>query len=123
MLFRSVKVDNLVQIAHNCIIGDHVVIVAQAGIAGSAEIEHHAIIAGQVGVAGHIVIGAGAVIGAQSGVSKDVAPRSYLIGSPAVPREDFGRMVAHWNHLGDYKKRLIELEKKVEELSTKPPSA
>ncbi|MCX7008278.1 MAG: UDP-3-O-(3-hydroxymyristoyl)glucosamine N-acyltransferase [Kiritimatiellaeota bacterium] len=114
------KVDNLVQIAHNCIIGDHTVIVAQAGIAGSAEIEHHVIIAGQVGVAGHITIGAGAVIGAQSGVSKDIAPGKYLIGSPVVPREDFARMVAHWNHLGEYKQRIIALEKKLEALAPKP---
>lgn len=117
---NGVKVDNLVQIAHNCIIGDHTVIVAQAGIAGSAEIEHHVIIAGQVGVAGHITIGAGAVIGAQSGVSKDVEPGKYLIGSPVVPREEFGRMVAHWNHLGEYKRRIIALEKKLEALAPKP---
>lgn len=117
---NGVKVDNLVQIAHNVVIGDHVVIVAQVGVAGSAEIEHHAIIAGQVGVAGHITIGAGAVIGAQAGVSKDVPPGVYLIGSPAVPREEFGRMVAHWNHLGEYKQRIIALEKKLEALAPKP---
>lgn len=117
---NGVKIDNLVQVAHNCIIGDHAVIVAQTGVAGSAEIGHHAIIAGQVGVAGHITIGPGAVIGAQSGVSKDVAPGVYLIGSPAVPREEFGRIVAHWNHLGEYKQRIIALEKKLEALSPKP---
>ena len=119
---NGVKVDNLVQIAHNGIIGDHTVIVSQAGIAGSVEIEHHVVIAGQVGVAGHITIGAGAVIGAQSGVSKDVAPGKYLIGSPVLPREDFGRMVAHWNHLGEYKQRIIALEKKLEALAAPSPA-
>ena len=116
---NGVKIDNLVQIAHNVVIGDHVVIVAQVGVAGSAEIEHHAIIAGQVGVAGHIVIGAGAVIGAQAGVHKDVPPRAMLIGSPAIPREEFARMVAHMSHLGEYKQRIIALEKKLEALAPK----
>jgi UDP-3-O-[3-hydroxymyristoyl] glucosamine N-acyltransferase len=120
---NGVKIDNLVQVGHNAIIGDHSVLVAQVGIAGSATVEHHVIIAGQVGVAGHIVVGAGSVIGAQSGLSKDVAPKSYLLGSPAIPREEFGRMVAHWNHLGDYRKRLMALEKKMEALTPPPPSA
>jgi UDP-3-O-[3-hydroxymyristoyl] glucosamine N-acyltransferase len=118
---NGVKIDNLVQVGHNAIIGDHSVLISQVGIAGSAVIEHHVIIAGQVGVAGHIVVGAGSVIGAQSGLSKDVAPKSYLLGSPAIPREDFGRMVAHWNHLGDYRKRLMALEKKLEALTAAGP--
>jgi UDP-3-O-[3-hydroxymyristoyl] glucosamine N-acyltransferase len=74
-----------------------------------------------VGVAGHIIIGPGAVIGAQSGVSKDVPAKSTLLGSPAIPREEFGRMVAHMNHLGEYKQRLIAVEKKLEALTAKLP--
>ena len=120
---HGVKIDNLVQIAHNCIIGDHVVIIAQVGIAGSSEVGHHAIIAGQVGVAGHVVIGPGAVIGAQAGVSKDIPAKEFVLGAPAMPRVDFARMVAHMSHLGEYKQRIIELEKKLEALTAKPPSA
>ena len=116
---HGVKIDNLVQIAHNVIIGDHAVLVAQVGIAGSSEVGAHAILAGQVGVAGHIVIGAGAIVGAQAGVSKDIPPKTFVLGAPAMPREEFGRMVAHMAHLGEYKQRLIALEKKLEALVPK----
>ena len=116
---NGVKIDNLVQIAHNCVIGDHAVIIAQVGISGSSEVGHHAILAGQAGIAGHIVIGPGAIVGAQSGVSKDIPAKAFVLGAPAIPREDFGRMVAHMSHLGDYKKRLIALEKKLEALTAK----
>ena len=116
---NGVKIDNLVQIAHNVVIGDHAVLVACAAIAGSAEIGHHVILAGQVGVAGHIVIGPGAVIGAQAGVHKDVPPRAMLIGSPAMPREEFARMTVHWTKLGDMKQRIIALEKRLEALTPK----
>ncbi|TAN36734.1 MAG: UDP-3-O-(3-hydroxymyristoyl)glucosamine N-acyltransferase [Verrucomicrobia bacterium] len=119
---NGVKIDNLVQIAHNVVIGEHAVLVAQVGVAGSAEIGHHAIIAGQVGVAGHIVVGPGAVIGAQAGVHKDVPARAMLIGSPAVPREEFARMTVHWTKLGDMKQRIIALEKRLEALTPKSTS-
>lgn len=119
---NGVKIDNLVQIGHNVVIGDHAVLVAQVGVAGSAEVGHHVILAGQVGVAGHIIIGPGAVIGAQSGVSKDIPPKSFMLGAPAMPREEFGRMVAHMSHLGEYKQRLIAVEKKLEALTAKLPA-
>jgi UDP-3-O-[3-hydroxymyristoyl] glucosamine N-acyltransferase len=114
---NGVKIDNLVQIAHNVVIGDHAVLVACAAVAGSAEIGHHVILAGQVGVAGHIVIGPGAVIGAQAGVHKDVPPRAMLIGSPAIPREEFARMTVHWTKLGEMKQRIIALEKRLAALT------
>jgi UDP-3-O-[3-hydroxymyristoyl] glucosamine N-acyltransferase len=117
---NGVKIDNLVQVAHNCVIGDHAVLCGQVGLSGSTEVGHHAILAGQVGVAGHLVIGAGAVVGAQAGVSKDIPPKSFVLGAPAIPREEFGRMVAHMGHLGEYKQRIIALEKKLEALAPKP---
>ncbi len=120
-LGNGVKIDNLVQVAHNCVIGDHAVLCGQVGLSGSTEVEHHAILAGQVGVAGHLVIGAGAVVGAQAGVSKDIPPKAFVLGAPAVPREEFGRMVAHMSHLGEYKQRLVALEKNLAALAAKLP--
>ena len=82
------KIDNLVQIAHNVIIGDHAVIVAQAGIAGSTQVGARAVLAGQAGMAGHIVVGEGAMVGAQAGVPKDVPPKTFVFGCPAIPHEE-----------------------------------
>jgi UDP-3-O-[3-hydroxymyristoyl] glucosamine N-acyltransferase len=107
---NGVKIDNLVMVAHNCVIGDHVVLVSQVGVGGSTLVGPHAILAGQVGVAGHLEIGAGAVIGAQSGVTKDIAPKSYSMGFPAISRKQFAENQAGLNRLPQMKKRLAELE-------------
>ena len=88
------RIDNQVQIAHNVSIGRACVIVAHAGISGSAILEDQVVIAGQVGVAGHLRIGTGSRIGAQAGVMADVPPRSELVGSPAQPVKAFFREVA-----------------------------
>lgn len=110
---KGVKIDNLVQIAHNVVIEDHAVIVAQVGISGSSVIGKHSILAGQVGVAGHLKIGPGSVIGAQSGVSKDVPPKSFMLGSPAWPMSKMSRIYAVMSKLPEMKQRLLDLEKKV----------
>ena len=81
---RGVKIDNLVQIAHNVVIGEHSILVAQVGISGSTKVGKHVTLAGQVGLVGHIQIGDNVVIGAQSGVAKSVPDRTMLSGSPAV---------------------------------------
>lgn len=85
------KIDNLVQIGHNCQIGRHVVLVAQCGIAGSTKIEDGAMVGGQVGIAGHVIIGRGAKVAGQSGVMRDVAAGETVGGSPAVPMRDWQR--------------------------------
>ncbi len=100
------KIDNLVQIGHNVIIGRHCLIVAQAGISGSTVLEDYVVLGGQAGLAGHIRIGRGAMIGAQSGVTHDLAPKSYVRDSPAFPY-----MVAQKIHI--LKGRLPELFKRV----------
>lgn len=82
---EGTKIDNLVQIGHNCTIGRHCVIVAQVGLAGSSRLEDYVVVAGQVGVAGHVTIGMGAQIGAQSGVMADIPPGSRQLGSPSRP--------------------------------------
>ena len=87
------KIDNLVQIGHNVAVGKRCVIVAQAGIAGSAHLEDFVILGGQAGISGHIEVSAGAQIGAQSGVMRDVPARARMIGSPAMPVRDFFRQI------------------------------
>jgi UDP-3-O-[3-hydroxymyristoyl] glucosamine N-acyltransferase len=113
---NGVKIDNLVMIAHNVIIGDHAVIVAQAGIAGSATIGARAVLAGQVGIAGHLTIGEGAIVGAQSGVSKNVPPGAFVFGYPAGPMDKVSRAHAHLMRLDEWRRRLDTLEKKVARL-------
>ncbi|HMO05269.1 MAG TPA: UDP-3-O-(3-hydroxymyristoyl)glucosamine N-acyltransferase [Kiritimatiellia bacterium] len=115
---HGVKIDNLVQVAHNVIIGDHAVLVSQVGIAGSATIGHHAILAGQAGVAGHITIGHHAVIGAQSGVTKDLAPHSFTLGFPAIAQKEFAQNQANVNRLPELKKKIAALESRIKALES-----
>jgi UDP-3-O-[3-hydroxymyristoyl] glucosamine N-acyltransferase len=115
----GVKIDNLVMIAHNVVVGDHAVLVSQVGISGSSEIGKHAILAGQVGVAGHLVIGDGAVVGAQSGVPNDIPAGSFVLGAPAVPRMEFARNVANVSRLPILKEKVADLEKRLAELEKK----
>lgn len=90
---EGTKIDNLVQIAHNVVIGRHCVIVAQTGISGSTTLEDYVVLAGQVGVVGHVRIGAGTQIAGSSNVNKDVPPGSRWGGTPAKPvREWFREM-------------------------------
>lgn len=82
---QGTKIDNLVQVGHNVIIGRDVIIAAQTGLSGSVRIGDGAVLGGQVGVADHICIGAGAQVGAKSGVGSDVPAGSRVAGYPAVP--------------------------------------
>lgn len=91
---EGTKIDNLVQIAHNVVIGRHCVIVSQAGISGSTTLGDFVVVAGQAGLVGHIEIGAGTQIGAQAGVMNDVPAGQRLVGSPAQPVRDHMREVA-----------------------------
>ncbi len=91
---EGTKIDNLVQIAHNVVIGRHCVIVAQVGISGSSTLEDFVVLAGQAGVAGHVRIGAGAVVAGSSSVSKDIPPGAKWCGTPAKPLRDWIREAA-----------------------------
>jgi UDP-3-O-[3-hydroxymyristoyl] glucosamine N-acyltransferase len=93
------RLDNLVQIGHNVVLGRCCVIVAQVGISGSTVLEDFVRVGGQAAMAGHIRIGQGAQIGAQAGVISDVPSGAAVIGSPAQPRYDFFRQVATLKHL------------------------
>ncbi len=109
------KIDNLVQIGHNSEIGPGCVLIGQAGVAGSVTLGAGVMIGGQSGIADHVTIGAGVVIGAKSGVHSDIAEGEWL-GSPALPRERAGRMLAFLPHLPAYRERVRDLEARVQQL-------
>ncbi|MBU3664370.1 MAG: UDP-3-O-(3-hydroxymyristoyl)glucosamine N-acyltransferase [Chthoniobacterales bacterium] len=110
---EGTKIDNLVMIAHNVVIGKHCIICAQVGIAGSAEIGNHVILAGQAGIVGHIKIGDGAIVGAQSGVSNDIPPKAQVVGSPPRPGGEWKRTVVRIDRLGELFSRVKKIEDKL----------
>lgn len=97
---EGTKIDNLVMIAHNVVIGRHCVIVSQVGISGSTTLGDFVILAGQAGLIGHLDIGSGAVIGAQSGVMHDVPAGAKMGGSPALPMREYLRITALLRRMG-----------------------
>lgn len=110
---RGTKIDNLVQIAHNVMIGEDCLIVSQVGISGSTEVGDRAVIAGQAGLVGHITIGHDAVIGARSGVSKSVPAGSVVLGEPARPIQEQKKLFAAIARLPEFFKEFAELKKKL----------
>ena len=116
---KGTKIDNLVQIGHNVVIGEHCIIVAQVGVAGSAEIGNRVTLAGQAGVSGHLKIGDNCVVGAQSGVTKSLPPNSRVSGMPAEPHENEQRMKAGLRRLPVLRERVRALEKRLASLEAK----
>jgi UDP-3-O-[3-hydroxymyristoyl] glucosamine N-acyltransferase len=107
---RGAKIDNLVQVAHNCDIGHSAVLAGQTGLAGSVVLEDGVVCAGQVGIADHITIGAGAQLAAQSGLIGDVPAGSVLFGTPAKPRRRALEEVSLLSFLADHRavvKKLV----------------
>ncbi|MCL6523284.1 MAG: UDP-3-O-(3-hydroxymyristoyl)glucosamine N-acyltransferase [Thermoflavifilum sp.] len=114
---KGVKLDNLIQIAHNVEIGAHTAIAAQAGISGSTKIGRHCVIGGQAGLVGHIQIADQTRINAQSGVSKSVhTPGAALTGTPAFDYKSALKSQAIFRNLPDLEKRVRELEEMVRQL-------
>ena len=110
---RGSKIDNLVQIAHNVVIGPDCMIVSQVGISGSTELGKNVTVAGQAGVVGHVQVGDGAIIGARSGVSKSVPAGTIVLGEPARPIREQKRILALIARLPELFKDLAELKKKL----------
>lgn len=108
---RGVKIDNLVHIAHNVVIGAGSMIIAQTGIAGSTRVGRGVILAGQVGVNGHVEIGDGARVAGQSGVTADLAGGRDYQGNPARPRVEWLRMMAQLSRGARLEERVKELER------------
>jgi UDP-3-O-[3-hydroxymyristoyl] glucosamine N-acyltransferase len=112
------KIDNLVHVAHNVVVGDDVVLIAQVGIAGSTTVGDKTIMGGQVGVAGHLTIGEGAQLTARSGVTKDVPSGERVAGYPAMPHVKFGRSQVNLLRIPELKERLEALEQRIRELES-----
>lgn len=109
---KGVKIDNLIQIAHNVEIGENTVIAAQTGISGSTTIGKNCMIGGQVGIIGHIIIADGVKIAGQSGVGKSITEENSVVeGSPAFSIRDFQRSYIHYRRLDTLVKRVNELER------------
>lgn len=113
---RGVKLDNLIQIAHNVEVGENTVMAAQVGIAGSSKIGAQCMFGGQVGVAGHRHIGNHVNIGAQSGIPNDVKDNMEIMGYPAVPKIDFARQSIHVKRLPELNNTVKQLQREIEEL-------
>jgi UDP-3-O-[3-hydroxymyristoyl] glucosamine N-acyltransferase len=113
---EGTKVDNLVQIAHNVVIGPHCLVCAQTGISGSARLGQYVTLAGQVGVVGHVQIGDEVVVAAKSGVSKDTPGKQVLMGMFGIPMKEARELVAHYHRLPKTAERIKTLEAELEEL-------
>jgi UDP-3-O-[3-hydroxymyristoyl] glucosamine N-acyltransferase len=100
------KIDNLVQVGHNCQVGKHNLFVSQMGIAGSSTTGDYVVVAGQAGLVDHIHIGDRVVIGGQAGVTKDVAAGQHILGSPATPERDQKRILMSLERLPEIRKDL-----------------
>jgi UDP-3-O-[3-hydroxymyristoyl] glucosamine N-acyltransferase len=111
---QGVKLDNLIQIAHNVEVGKNTVIAAQTGISGSTRLGEQCVLAGQVGIAGHLVIANNTSIGAQAGISKSIKEEGQkLMGYPVFDVKDYYKSYAVFKKLPNLNERLRELEKKV----------
>ncbi len=113
---RGAKIDNLVQIGHNCDVGEDVILVSQVGIAGSSRIGNRAMLAGQVGVADHVTIGPGAILTAKSGVPSDVPAGEIWSGIPSRPTTAQKRIWAGESQLPELIKRVRALEKRLDDI-------
>ena len=111
---EGTKIDNLVQVAHNVVIGKHCILCSQVGIAGSTTLEDYVILGGQAGIGGHITLGKGSKVGGQTGVGSTIEAGSYVNGTPAIPYMLERRLQILHQRLPDLFKRVDILEKKIE---------
>lgn len=111
---RGTKIDNLVHIAHNDVIGEHCFIVAQTGISGSVTVGHHVTLAGQTGTAGHINIGSNSVFIGRAGITKDTPDNYFAAGMPARPHSEWLREQVSLHKLPAALKTIRDLEKRIE---------
>lgn len=109
---KGAKLDNLIQVGHNVVVGEHTVIAAQTGISGSAQIGSYCMIGGQVGIAGHLQVGDYVKIDAQSGIAQKVPDKAVILGSPAIDRGQFIRASIVFRKLPELQRRIQELEEK-----------
>jgi UDP-3-O-[3-hydroxymyristoyl] glucosamine N-acyltransferase len=110
---QGTKIDNLVHVAHNVVMGRHCLIMGQVGFAGSTQLSDYVVIASQSGIAGHLKLGTQATIGAKSGVMRDIAPGETVLGYPAAPDKQAKRQWIAMSKLPDALRRLKTLEQRL----------
>ncbi len=116
---KGAKIDNLVQIGHNCDVGENTVIAAQTGLAGTTKVGKNCKFAGQVGLAGHLTIGDNVIIGAKSGVPKSVKSNKIIFGSPAYDIKDAMKSMSIYKNLPKLRQEVIQLQKEMKEIKNK----
>ncbi len=119
LIKRGTKIDNLVQIAHNCIIGENCIIVSQTGISGSTKLGEHVTLGGQVGIVGHLDIGDNVMVGAKSGVHNSITAGQIYSGYPAFPHKEWLKAASVFSKLPEMRKTINNLEKRIQELESK----
>jgi UDP-3-O-[3-hydroxymyristoyl] glucosamine N-acyltransferase len=116
---KGVKIDNLVQVAHNVEIGENTVMSAQSGIAGSTKLGRNCMLGGQAGITGHVQIGDRVQVGAQSGISKSITKSGVYFGSPAMELKASLKREAYVRNISEYAEKIKNLEKKIASLEDK----
>jgi len=119
IIHKGVKLDNLIQVAHNCEIGENTVMSAQVGMAGSTKIGKWCMVAGQAGFAGHIHIGDQTLVGAQAGLMKDTKPGDKVMGSPAINHLTYMKSRALDPKLPEMYRQIAALQRELDELKEK----
>ena len=120
LIKAGTKIDNLVQVAHNCTVGNHSILVAQVGLAGSCRLGHHVVLAGQVGLADHVTLGNQVTVTAKSGTFRDLENNAVVSGWPAVPTGTWKRYMATLPKLPDLARKVKELESRLREIENGP---
>ncbi len=116
---KGTKIDNLVHLGHNDVLGENCLVVAHVGISGSVTVGNNVTFAGQVGTVGHITIGDNCVFGGKTGITNNVPAGSVMAGFPAMPHHEWLRMEANLRRVGELHKRLKALEKALEHVQNK----
>lgn len=120
---KGTKIDNLVQVGHNTILGEHCILCGGVGVAGSTKVGDHTTIAGQVGLAGHIRIGNNVTVGAQAGVMTDIPDGERWLGSPAQPDREMKRILIGLQRLPELLMRVSKMERQLAPRGEKPPAS
>lgn len=119
LIKEGTKIDNLVQVAHNCTIGEYCILVAQVGIAGSCKLGHHVVIAGQAGISDHVTIGDHVTLAAKSAALRDIGSNSFHGGIPAIPLNIWKRSITVLPKLPDLARKVRDLESRLNDIEKK----
>ncbi len=120
LIKQGTKIDNLVQVAHNCTVGEHSILVAQVGLAGSCTLGHHVVLAGQVGVADHVTLGNQVTLTARSGTFRNIESHKVYGGHPAVPLGEWKKYVTVLPKLPELARKIRDLETRLNEIENNP---